>query len=52
MPEAKQAEDAWEAFEQLGQSLDPGRLPEASVRHDEYLSLRPEEVGGDARRVG
>jgi hypothetical protein len=34
---AKQLEDAWEAFDQLGQSPAPGRLPEASVRHDEYL---------------
>ena len=33
----EQCEDAWEAFCQLGQSLEPGRLPEASVRHDEYL---------------
>jgi hypothetical protein len=33
----EQGEDAWEAFDQLGQSPDPGRLPEASVRHDEYL---------------
>jgi hypothetical protein len=37
IPAAEQLEDAWEAFCQLGQSLDPGRLPEASVRHDEYL---------------
>jgi hypothetical protein len=36
-PVPEQVEDAWEAFCQLGQSLDPGRLPEASVRHDEYL---------------
>jgi hypothetical protein len=34
---AEQGEDAWDAFCQLGQSPDPGRLPEASVRHDEYL---------------
>jgi len=34
---AEQREDAWEAFDQLGQSLEPGRLPDASVRHDEYL---------------
>jgi hypothetical protein len=33
----EQSEDAWDAFCQLGQSPDPGRLPEASVRHDEYL---------------
>ena len=32
-----QGEDAWDAFCQLGQSPAPGRLPEASVRHDEYL---------------
>lgn len=36
-PVSEQAEDAWEAFEQLGQSPGPGRLPDASVRHDEYL---------------
>jgi hypothetical protein len=36
-PAAEQAEDAWEAFAQLGQNPEPGRLPEASVRHDEYL---------------
>jgi len=36
-PVPEQAEDAWEAFDQLGQSSDPGRFPEASVRHDEYL---------------
>ncbi|HXG22236.1 MAG TPA: hypothetical protein VNN62_24610 [Methylomirabilota bacterium] len=30
-PAAKQLEDAWEAFEQLGQSPAPGRLLEASV---------------------
>lgn len=36
-PGPAQAEDAWEAFDQLGQNPDPGRLPEASVRHDEYL---------------
>jgi len=36
-PVPAQTEDAWEAFDQLGQSRDPGRLPEASVRHDEYL---------------
>jgi hypothetical protein len=33
----EQGEEAWDAFCQLGQSPDPGRLPEASVRHDEYL---------------
>jgi hypothetical protein len=33
----EQREEAWDAFCQLGQSPDPGRLPEASVRHDEYL---------------
>jgi len=33
----EQGEDAWDAFCQLGQSPDPGRLPEAAVRHDEYL---------------
>ena len=33
----EQGEDGWDAFCQLGQSPDPGRLPEASVRHDEYL---------------
>lgn len=33
----EQNENAWDAFCQLGQSPDPGRLPEASVRHDEYL---------------
>jgi hypothetical protein len=37
IPVPEQVEDAWEAFGQLGQSPDPGRLPEASVRHDEYL---------------
>lgn len=37
MPAAEQLEDAWEAFCQLGQSPAPGRLPDASVRHDEYL---------------
>lgn len=36
-PVSEQAEGAWEAFCQLGQSPDPGRLPDASVRHDEYL---------------
>jgi hypothetical protein len=36
-PVSEQVEAAWEAFDQLGQSPDPGRLPEASVRHDEYL---------------
>ena len=36
-PVLEQAEEAWAAFDQLGQSPDPGRLPEASVRHDEYL---------------
>jgi hypothetical protein len=36
-PAPAQAEDAWEAFNQLGQSPDPGRLLDASVRHDEYL---------------
>lgn len=34
---SEQLEDAWEAFDQLGQNLTPGQLPEASVRHDEYL---------------
>ena len=34
---AEQREDAWEAFCQLGQSPEPGRLADASVRHDEYL---------------
>lgn len=34
---AAQREDAWEAFCQLGQSLEPGRFADASVRHDEYL---------------
>jgi hypothetical protein len=33
----EQGEDAWDAFCQLGQSPALGRLPEASVRHDEYL---------------
>jgi len=33
----EQGEDAWNAFCQLGQSPDPGRLSEASMRHDEYL---------------
>lgn len=36
-PVLAQTEDAWAAFAQLGQSPDPGHLPEASVRHDEYL---------------
>ena len=36
-PVSEQVEAAWEAFDQLGQSPDPSRLPEASVRHDEYL---------------
>lgn len=36
-PVLEQTEDAWAAFVQLGQSPDPGHLPEASVRHDEYL---------------
>jgi hypothetical protein len=36
-PVREQAEDAWEAFAQLGQSPDPGHLLDASVRHDEYL---------------
>jgi len=36
-PVLEQAEDAWEAFAQLGQSPDPGCLPDASGRHDEYL---------------
>jgi len=36
-PALAQVEDAWDAFCQLGQSPDPGRLPAASVRHDEYL---------------
>ncbi|HEV8717967.1 MAG TPA: hypothetical protein VGX03_34765 [Candidatus Binatia bacterium] len=37
IPAPDQVEDAWDAFCQLGQSPDPGRLPDASVRHDEYL---------------
>ena len=36
-PVLEQAEDAWAAFAQLGQSPAPGYLPEASTRHDEYL---------------
>jgi len=36
-PGPEQIEEAWEAFDQLGQSSDPGRLSDASVRHDEYL---------------
>ena len=36
-PVPEQLEEAWEVFGQLGQSPDPGRLPDASVRHDEYL---------------
>lgn len=36
-PAPTQIEDAWDAFCQLGQSPDLGRLPDASVRHDEYL---------------
>jgi hypothetical protein len=36
-PVLEQAEDAWAAFDQLGQSPAPGHLPDASVRHDEYL---------------
>jgi hypothetical protein len=36
-PTPEQAEEAWEAFCQLGQSPVPGRLPNASARHDEYL---------------
>jgi hypothetical protein len=33
----EQVEEAWDAFCQLGQSPEPGHLPEAAVRHDEYL---------------
>ena len=33
----EQDEEAWDVFCQLGQSPAPGHLPEASVRHDEYL---------------
>ena len=36
-PAPTQVDDAWDAFCQLGQSPEPGRLPDASVRHDEYL---------------
>ncbi|MGH7965060.1 MAG: hypothetical protein ACRERD_25155 [Candidatus Binatia bacterium] len=36
-PALTPVEDAWDAFCQLGQSSDAGHLPDASVRHDEYL---------------
>lgn len=33
--EAEQA--AWEALLHMGEEASPGRLPEASIKHDQYL---------------
>lgn len=34
---ARDVEDAWKVFRELGRDASPGRLPEAAADHDRYL---------------